>query len=255
VTHVPAGLLHTGVVWHRRHVSPLYRFNYRIWMLSLDLDRIDGLGLRLFRSDRAGVVSLHARDHGARDGSALRPWVEQHLQRSRLTEFGATIRFMMIPRVLGYGFNPIAFFFCYDAAGRLGAVLHQVKNTFGDQHPYLLPVESAAGVVRQDSPKRMHVSPFFDLHGGYRFAFTRPDFIAGGRFALSIRYGTQEAARMTATMRLQAQELTDGALLRQLLIMPMMPLKVTAAIHWQALKIWLGGARYHPAPAYSEDLA
>jgi DUF1365 family protein len=255
MTDLPAGLLHTGIVSHRRHVAPLYRFTYRIWMLSLDLDHIDALGLRLFCHNRRGVVSLRDRDHGARNGAPLRPWVETQLRRAGLIDCDARIRFMMIPRVFGYAFNPIAFFFCYDQLGRLGAVLHQVKNTFGGQQPYVLPVAPGEGLVRQTSHKRMHVSPFFDMQGGYRFAFNRPDFTPGGKFALSIRYGTPQAARMTATMRLRTDELTDSALLRQLLVSPMMPLKVTAAIHWQALKIWLGGGRYHPAPTHSEEPA
>jgi len=224
-------------------------------MISLDLDRIEQLGLRLFRQNHAGIISLQDRDHGARDGSPLRPWVERHLQRAGLEAFSHTIRFMLIPRVLGYAFNPISLYFCYNEAGSLGAVLHQVKNTFGDQQPYVLPVAPEAHPIRQTCPKRMHVSPFFDMHGGYRFAFTRPHFNAGEKFALSIRYGTHDSLRLTAQMRLQARELTDHALLRQLLVMPFMPMKVIAAIHWEALKIWLRGARYHKVPLHSQEPA
>jgi DUF1365 family protein len=252
---IPAGLLHTGVVSHRRHVAPLYRFRYRIWMLSLDLDRLEALGLRLFRHNRSGVTSLQARDHGPRDGSALRPWVERQLARAGLSAFAESIRLMVIPRVLGYAFNPISLYFCYDAAGRLGAVLHQVKNTFGDQQPYCLPVAPELGLIRQASPKRMHVSPFFDMQGGYRFALTPPDLTPGGVFALSIRYGLPEAPRLTASMRLVAGELTDRTLLGQLLVMPMMPMKVIAAIHWEAMKIWLRGARYHKVPTHTQEPA
>ncbi len=244
----PPALLHTGIVAHRRHVKPLYRFTYRLWMLSLDLDRVEQLGLRLFRSNGAGVVSLQSRDHGARDGGALRPWVEEHLRRAGLEAYAHSIRFLVIPRVFGYAFNPISLYFCYDAVGQLGAVLHQVKNTFGGQQPYVLPVESQSGPIQQACAKRMHVSPFFDMQGGYRFAFTRPEFAAGTGFTLSIRYGLPDLARMTATMRLRAAELTDLALLRQLVLMPMMPMKVMAAIHWEALKIWLGGGRFHKLP-------
>jgi DUF1365 family protein len=245
----PPALLHAGRVMHRRHGPLQYRFAYRIWMLSVDLDRVDSLGLALFRHNRRGLVTLADRDHGARDGSALRPWVEGMLAAQNLSAYGAHIRFMMIPRVLGYAFNPIAFFFCRDAQGRLGAVLHQVKNTFGGQHGYLLPVSMDSGtVIRQSAPKRLHVSPFFDMQGGYRFAFHAPSFAPGGKFALSIRYGTATEPRMTATMNLQTRTLTDGSLLGQLASMPLMPLKVVAAIHWQALLMWLRGARYHPVP-------
>ena len=245
----PPALLFTGRVAHVRHVPPRVRFAYRLWMLGLDLDRLDAIGGRLFRHNAAGIVGLRDRDHGPRDGGALRPWVEQRLAEAGLSAFAARIHFLLIPRVLGYGFNPIAFYFCHDAAGRLGAVLHQVKNTFGGQHGYLMPVEPGA-TTRQRAAKRMHVSPFFDLHGGYQFAFSAPDFSradGGTGFALSIRYGTPEARRLTATMRLRAQPLTDAALARQLAAMPLMPLKVIAAIHWQALLLWLRGARYHPA--------
>jgi len=235
--------LHAGTVSHVRHTPFSHRFSYRMWMLSTDLD--DTGETRLFHRNRAGIVSLHDADHGPRDGTALRPWVEAHLARLHLQEFSARIRFMVIPRVLGYAFNPIALFACHDAQGRLGAVIHQVKNTFGDQTAYVLPVASPEGVIEQATPKRMHVSPFFDLKGGYRFAFNDP---SADDFRFTIRYGAEAQPRMTAAMRLAAQPLTDAALAHLLLAMPLMPLKVFAAIHWEALRLKLRGARYHPLP-------
>lgn len=236
-------MLHSGKVSHVRHTPFVHRFCYRMWMLSLDLDRTEET--LLFRRNRAGLVSLHDADHGPRDGSALRPWVEAHLARVGLGDFAHRIRLMAIPRVLGYAFNPIAFYLCHDAEGRLGAVVHQVKNTFGDQTAYVLPVPDASGTVRQTSAKKMHVSPFFDMQGGYRFAFSDP---SGPEFRLSIRYGAQGVPRMTATMRLRAEALSDSALARLLLAMPLMPVKVFAAIHWEAIRLKLKGGRYHSLP-------
>ena len=238
-----SAMLHAGWVSHVRHAPFVHRFRYRMWMLSIDLDATDRTWL--FGRNRRAVVSLHDIDHGRRDGSALRPWVEDKLGEAGLGAFGHTIRFMAIPRVLGFAFNPIAFFACHDAQGRLGAVIHQVKNTFGDQTEYVLPVEPG-GVIHQSAVKRMHVSPFFDMKGGYRFAFSDP---GGAEFALTIRYGAEDAPLMTAAMTLQAQPLTDRALARLLFAMPLMPLGVFAAIHWQALKLALRGARFHPIPA------
>ena len=247
----PPALLHVGRVGHARHVGPKLRFTYRIWMLSVDLDRIAeaATASRLFRHNRAGVISLHDADHGPRDGTPLRPWVESHLQAAGLADYAERIHFMVIPRVLGYAFNPIAFFFCHDAAGRLGAVLHQVKNTFGDQHGYLAPVMPNGRVAHQRADKRMHVSPFFDLDGGYRFAVTAPDFAdpASG-FSVRIDYGTATEKRMTAAMHLQARPLRDASVLRLLAAAPFTPLRVMSAIHWQALRLWLGGAKFHRAP-------
>lgn len=236
-------MLHAGQVAHVRHTPFVHRFRYRLWMLSLDLDT--KTETRLFHRNRPGLVSLHDRDHGPRDGSPLRPWVEAHLARAGLSEFGHAIRLMAIPRVLGYAFNPIAFYLCHNQQGRLGAVVHQVKNTFGDQTAYVLPVPDAPGTIRQAAPKKMHVSPFFDMQGGYRFAFSDP---SGPEFRLSIRYGAESSPRMTATMRLVASALTDAALARLVLAMPLMPLKVFSAIHWEAIRLKLKGARYHPLP-------
>ncbi len=236
-------ILHIGDVAHIRHTPFRHRFRYRMWMLSCDLDAPQETAL--FHRNRRGVVSLHDRDHGPRDGSPLRPWAEAQLAQAGLAAFGHSIRFMAIPRMFGWAFNPIAFYLCHDAQGRLGAVIHQVKSTFGDQTAYVLAVPNASGTVHQQTTKRMHVSPFFDMQGGYRFAFSDP---SGPEFRLMIRYGTPEQPRMTATMRLAASKLTDGALFRLLLAMPLMPFKVFAAIHWEALRLFLHGARYHPVP-------
>lgn len=235
--------LHSGLVAHVRHTPFRHRFTYALWMLSLDIDELAETWL--FRRNRAGLVSVHDADHGPRDGSPLRPWVEHQLRLAGLDEFAASVRLMAIPRVFGFAFNPISLFFCRNEDGRLGAVIHEVKNTFGDQTAYVLPVQGSAGVIRQGCDKRMHVSPFFDLRGGYRFAFTDP---AASSFLMCIRYGNEGISRMTATMRLAPSKLTDGRLLRLLATQPLMPVKVFVAIHWQALRLALRGARYHPMP-------
>jgi DUF1365 family protein len=237
-----------GEVSHVRHAPFVHKFSYRLWMLSVDLDRMEA-GSDMLRHNRAGIVSFHDRDHGPRDGTPLRPWVEARLAAGGLARFGASIRFMAIPRIFGYAFNPIAFYFCHDRDGHLGAVLHQVKNTFGDQTSYLMAVEGPS-TAHASMPKRMHVSPFFDLAGGYRFAVSAPDFACeAGDFTIAIRYGTPEAARMTAAMKLGTEKLETGRLLRLLAAMPLMPIRVFAAIHFHAVLLWLRGARFHSVPA------
>lgn len=257
----PAALIFSGRVMHARHVAPRHHFAYRIWMLAIDLDRIDEVaaGWRGFAHNRFAALALHDRDHGPRDGSALRDWVAGRLAEAGLARFAARIHFVVVPRLLGYAFNPIACYFCHDAQGRLGAILHQVKNTFGHQHTYLLPVEpvapnNGAELLHHDAAKRLHVSPFFDRAGGYHFACRAPDFSrSDGALTLSIGYGTAVERRMTAVLRLRARPLTPAGVLRVLAGMPLAPLKIIAAIHWQALRLWLRGARYHPVPAAPEQ--
>jgi len=236
--------LYAGRVAHIRHTPFRHRFDYRIWMLSLDLDHIPTLARsKLFAHNRFGLLSIHDKDHGFRDGRSLRAYVEDALARQNLGEYSARITFITMPRLLGYAFNPISFYYCHDAEGRLGAVLHQVKNTFGDQVGYLMPVTDPAN-IRQSAPKRMHVSPFFDMRGGYRFALTAPE----QKLIVSIQYGTAEEKRMTATMSLQQRPWNPAGVLRLLLEMPMTPLKVIAAIHWQAVKLFIRGAKFHAVP-------
>jgi DUF1365 family protein len=246
-----AATLYAGRIAHIRHTPFRHRFDYRIWMLCADLDRLGELaaGSGLLGHNKPGLISIQDRDHGFRDGLPLRAFVEAALAGQNLAEYGAKILFVTTPRLLGYAFNPISFYFCHDTAGRLGAVLHQVKNTFGDQVGYVMPVHRP-GLIRQSAPKRMHVSPFFDMQGGYRFALTPP----GEKLTVSIQYGTPAQKRMTATMILQARPFTDASVLRLMAQMPLAPMKVIVAIHWQALKLFLRGARLHAAPNHKHEI-
>lgn len=196
----------------------------------------------MFGHNRLALVALRDRDHGRRDGTALRGYVAAALRQAGLAE-AARIVFVFTPRLFGYSFNPIGWYFCYNAAGRLFAVLHQVKNTFGNQIGYIMPV-AGDGPIRQGAPKRMHVSPFFDLAGGYRFALTPPANV----LTVSIQYGTPEEKRLTATIMLKARPFSARSLLRLAVEMPFAPMKVMPAILWEALKIKLRGARFHRMP-------
>ncbi len=249
---IPANAaLYAGRVAHVRHMPFRHRFDYRIWMLAIDIDRLDdtAAGSRWFRHNRFGLVSLYDQDHGFRDGRSLRSYAEAALAGDGLSAYASRIIFISTPRLLGYAFNPISFYYCYDSSGRLGAVLHQVKNTFGGQIGYLMPVRQHSGAIRQSAPKRMHVSPFFDMQGGYRFALTQPL----DRLTVSIQYNAGGLKRMTATMILQARPFNDALLLRLLAEMPLAPMKVMLAIHWQALKLFLRGAKFHSTPLPTHD--
>lgn len=239
-------LIYAGKVSHVRFEKFIHRFVYRIWMLAIDIDDLDCFAQRskIFRHNQAGLISLHDRDHGPRDGSPLRPWAEAILAARGWENCAARIRFMGIPRILGYAFNPIAFYFCYTADGTLGAVLHQVKNTFGDQVIYAIPVAPHAELIHQSAAKSMHVSPFFDMAGGYAIRFRPP----GAQFRIGIRYHAG-APRLNVVMALRATLARDTALLSQLAAMPLMAFKVIAAIHWQALRLFMRGAIFHRVPS------
>jgi len=125
------GALYRGAVMHRRHRPVGHAFRYRVFAMVLDLDRVGDAvgGLRLLSWNRFNLFSFHDRDHGARDGSALRPWVEQRLREAGVDGGDGPIRLLCFPRLLGYVFNPLSVYFCHRADGSLAAAVYEVKNT------------------------------------------------------------------------------------------------------------------------------
>ncbi len=243
-----AGFLYPSRVMHRRLVAPLYRFVYRLFHVLLDVDRIDELsrGLRLFSHNRFNLASFHDRDHGDGAPGGLRAWAERLLAADGIRLGGGRIRLLCLPRILGFAFNPIAIWYCEHRDGTLRAVIAEVRNTFGEKHSYLLA--SAGRPMTYEGPyekaKGFHVSPFMDLVGRYRFRFSEP----GETVRVLIHETREGAPLLDATLAGERRALTDGALLREVMRMPWMTLKVVAGIHWEALKLWLRGARFHRKP-------
>lgn len=241
----PAAEILRARVVHVRHRPFRYRLAHRIWALLVDLDRLDeaAAASRLFARDRAAIVSFHAIDHGPRDGTSLRGWADAVLASAGLPR-PARIRLLAMPRVLGYAFNPISLYLCEDETGRPGAVIYQVKNTFGDQHPYVARLAGAT-THRHAADKAMHVSPFIGMAARYGFTLT----LSAERLGLVIDEREAGARVLTASLAGRLAPMTDAALARALAAMPFVTVKATAAIHWHALRLWMKGARYHPRPA------
>jgi hypothetical protein len=261
-----AGYLYPAQVMHRRLVPPLYRFVYRLFYLLLDIDRIGELAsrLRFFSHNRFNLLSFHDRDHGDGQPGGLRAWVERLLEARGIQLEGGRIRLLALPRVLGFVFNPISLFYCEHRDGGLRAVIAEVRNTFGERHCYILaPGRAPGGLAPGFAPgglassgaalpynqphekdKRFHVSPLFDMVGRYRFTLSEP----GETIRVLIHETREGVPILDATLAGERHAITDRALFGQVCRMPWMTLKVVAGIHWEALKIWLRGARYVPKP-------
>ena len=242
------GAVYFGEVMHRRLGAVRHRFTYRVFSILVDLDRLEALGRRLtlFSYNRGNVFSFQDRDHGARYGTPLRPWVERHLAAAGLDQvLGGRIRLLCFPRLWGYVFNPLSVFFCEAPDGRLAAILYEVSNTFGERHCYLEPVRpSAGGVIEQACAKRFYVSPFIELEGDYRFRVQPPD----ERLMIAIRQRARDGQTLHAILSGRAAPFDDRTLLRALLAYPLMTFKIMAAIHWEALKLWRKGAKFQTRP-------
>lgn len=237
---------------HRRLGRPAYRFVYALAYCLLDIDTLDATARRLqfFGHNRFNLWSFHDCDHG--DGGGLRAWAETCLRPFGVELCGGRIRLLTLPRVLGFVFNPISLWYCEHADGSLRAVIAEVNNTFGERHSYVLASggEPLPAEARFEKAKCFHVSPFMGLEGRYRFALSA----ASERLRLVIHEYQREQPVMVATLAGERRVLNDRAILALILRMPWMTLKVVAAIHWQAVKIWWGGAELHrkPAPPINE---
>ena len=241
----PAAALYVGRTTHSRLEPRPHSFSYRLFQILIDIDRVDeGLkGLALLRHGRAGLFSFDERDHGARDSQPLRPWVEQTLAEAGVVATANTIRLLCFPRVLGFVFNPISVFFIHGDDDRLVAVIYEVNNTFGQTHAYVVPA-TGADEERQAADKRLYVSPFYRVEGGYQFRLTPP------RERLKLVIVKQVAGKpdFTASLTAKHAPLTDKALASLFFSMPLMTLGVVAAIHWEALRLWIKGAPFGPRP-------
>lgn len=241
--------LYPARVMHRRLVAPFYRFVYRVFYLLLDIDRIDEAArvLRLFSHNRFNLLSFHDRDHGLQRPGQLRLWAERLLGQNGIQLDGGRVRLLCMPRLLGFAFNPISLWYCEHRDGQLRAVIAEVRNTFGERHCYLLASGGAplAYDGSHEKEKCFHVSPFLDLVGRYRFTLNEP----GEQLRVAIHETREGIAILDATVTGERRTLNDSNILKQVGMMPFMTLKVVAGIHWEALKIWMRGARFHAKPS------
>jgi DUF1365 family protein len=237
---------------HRRVRPRAHKFRYRAFWLLADLDELAELSgrLRLFSYNRPNLFSLYDTDHGDGTATPLRAQLEHQLGAAGIDLGGGPIRLLCMPRTLGYCFNPLSVYFCYHRDGTLVVLVYQVHNTFGERHSYIIPVERGSAAPHQQCRKSFYVSPFMDMGMRYEFRVAGP----GGRVSIGIRASTSALPVLIAVLRGEHRDLTDHNLIRISLAIPAVTLKVTAAIHWEALRLWLKGLRFHRRPIRSKQL-
>jgi len=235
-----ASCLYTGHVIHRRLLPRAHRLRYRVFWMLLDLDDVDGLSkrLRLFSRDRFNLTSFFEKDHG--DGSDVPLLTQAHalLRRAGCRTDQLTIKLLCMPRILGYGFNPLSVYFCSREDGALEAIIYEVHNTFGERHSYVIPVHDAEkDIIEQHCAKAFYVSPFLGMDLSYGFRVRPPT----AQVEVSIRGKQDGKTIIAASLSGTRDELTDRALARVLVTHPLLTLKVIAGIHWHALRMVLKG--------------
>lgn len=233
--------IYKGSVHHLRHRPKRHRLRYRVFSLLIDLDEFQTISAatRLLRINRPALFSFWERDHGNGEKFGLKAWVLDHLNHAGFESKKISVRLLCYPRILGYVFNPLSVYYCYDENGSLVATLHEVSNTFSEKHTYVLPVmlDQNGKKFQQNSPKNLAVSPFTEMDAKYHFEMKVPD------TGIHVRIGLhdEEGPVMSASFVGSRHALTTRGLGLAFLQYPLMTLKVTVGIHFEAFRLWLKG--------------
>jgi hypothetical protein len=238
-----------GHVKHKRTFPKENTFSYKIYYFLLPLLSMKSLPVA---HNRRGLLSFYDRDHGLCDGSDLEAWARNILLEHSIDEADGEIQLVCMPRVLGYVFNPVSFWFCYDRSESLRALLCEVHNTFGEGHTYLCVKEDHQPITPEDrmhGEKLFHVSPFLECDGYYQFQFS----INEKKLYVGINYSDQQKSKtlMTSLMG-ELHPMNLSTCRKAFWQYPLVTSHAVFLIHWQALKLIIKGIRYRSKPLQKE---
>lgn len=253
---IPEAGLYTGTLRHRRFLPRRHEFTYKLFMAWLDIDRIPELMAQSpwTSYNRFNWVSFEQRDHFGDPRLSLRERVAQDALAHGVRLPEGPIFLLTHLRYLGYCFNPISFYFCYDQSGHTDTILAEVNNTFGERRNYWLwsqNRQASANALRYRCPKTMHVSPFMNMSLDYEFVLTVPDDKLVAHMNTIERDTAFESPQpfFDATLTLEREPWTARSLGRVLVRHPWMTAKVIGAIHWEALRLFLKRIPVYTHPA------
>ena len=247
--------IYFGKVRHRRFSPVPHSFRYGVFMAFMDIDRIQELtGIsRLLSYSRFNWASYDERDHFGDPGLSLRRRLECDAAAHGVSLPDGPVFLLTHLRYLGYSFNPVSFFYCYDAQERLQMVLAEVNSTFGESHNYWLRQDNelpSTNAKRYRRAKALHVSPFMSMKLDYTFTFTPPN------RKLVVHMDTIEDGKpfFDATLSLERKPWSARSLHRALFSHPWMTAKVIFAIHWEALRLYLKKAPVFAHPRHTKEV-
>lgn len=243
----------TAKVMHKRFFPKVNQFTYRVYYVVLPLSEIrDNSKLATLATNRLGLLSFYNKDHGAKDGGDLEHWLRAMLSDYGLNDMTDEVLLVCMPRVLGYGFNPVSFWLCLDQQKQLRAVLCEVNNTFGETHRYLCAHEDKRVIGADDwlgTDKVFHVSPFLPREGSYRFRLA----MGADTLGMWIDYHDKSGQKqLVTTLTGKLEPLTKRSLKAAFWRHPLVTVKTIMLIHWQALKLLGKGIKYIAKPRQHE---
>jgi DUF1365 family protein len=252
----PEPLIGTGQVRHARLRPAKNSFVYRTYFLMLPMRRLRDQPSSVLARNRFGLLSFHDRDHGDGRADSL-AWLEETLAAEHVVDADGEVWLHCYPRVLGFAFKPVSFWYCHRGDGSLAAIVVEVNNTFGERHCYLLQ-GAGLGFGREiRAAKAFHVSPFCHVAGEYRFRFLRTGLHPTGpnvrtkpaRTLARIDHHDENGLLLRTSVSGSLAPLSAGRIARALLAIPWLGVSVLARIHWQAAKLWFKRVPFVKKPA------
>ena len=232
--------IYNGEVTHTRFKPVRHFLKYKTFSLLIDLDEINLLdkSIGIFSHNKFNIFSFYDKDHGDRDGGNLKDWVISNLNKFQIKENITNIKVLCYPRILGYVFNPLSIFYCYEK-DKLVAIFYEVKNTFNEQHTYIFKIKNNEEII-QKCRKKFYVSPFMDMETFYNFKLINPN----DKLSVFIKQTDADGTILTATQTGDKKEFSFKQLAINFLKYPLMTIKIISSIHYEALLLWKKGAIY-----------
>ncbi len=240
----PEALLARGLVRHARLRPAAHAFNYPTLFLLLPMRSLRDQACAALNRNRSTLFAFADRDHGEGGTDAL-AWLEGLLAAEGVDGVDGEIWLQTYPRMAGYAFKPVSFWYCHRANGSLRAVVAEVNNTFGERHCYLLAGADVAFGATLETDKVFHVSPFCSVQGGYRFRFAR----TGARIVARVEHVDAQGPLLVTSVSGELEPLTAASVRRACWSMPLLTWGVVARIHWQALALWRKRVPFFRKPA------
>ena len=234
---------------HKRFFPRENHFIYSVYYLALPLSQLKQLLQgTMFSVNRFALFSFYEKDYGARDGSPLEVWARNLFVQHGVDIPDGEIVLFTMPRILGYAFNPVSFWMCFDVQKNLRAVIAEVNNTFGETHSYICVNKDGAPIDPEawlKAEKLFHVSPFLERKGSYAFRFN----VGAEKLAIWIDYFVEAGQKQLATSLIGTLiPFSNVTLLKAFLAIPFVTIKTIILIHWQAVVLAFKKIRYIDKP-------
>ena len=233
-------LIYNGNVIHKRFKPKEHYFKYKVFSLLIDLDELHIIKkkIKIFSYNKFNILSFFDKDHGPRDGTSIKEWIKKNLKEIGIIDNNIQIKLLCYPRIFGYVFNPLSVFFIYNQSSELISILYEVKNTFGEQHTYIFRTNDNK-IIKNNCSKKFYVSPFIEMDCEYNFRVLKPS----NTISVIIDQKDKNGKLLYASQDGIAQELNEKNLLFTYISHPLMTFKIIAAIHYEALKLWIKGIK------------